>query len=44
LAKYLGRYGILVTAVAPGFVEADMSYEYLAGSRGDEIRDQSPLG
>jgi NAD(P)-dependent dehydrogenase (short-subunit alcohol dehydrogenase family) len=44
LAKYLGRYDILVTAVAPGFVEADMSYEYLAGSRGDAIRDQSPLG
>jgi NAD(P)-dependent dehydrogenase (short-subunit alcohol dehydrogenase family) len=31
LAKYLGRYNILVTAVAPGFVETDMSYEYLAG-------------
>ncbi len=44
LAKYLGQYDILVTAVAPGFVETDMSYESLAGSQGDEIRNQSPLG
>ena len=33
-----------MTAVAPGFVETDMSYESLAGSQGDEIRNQSPLG
>ncbi len=44
LAKYLGQYGILVTAVAPGFVETDMSAEYLAGPQGDEVRNQSPLG
>lgn len=44
LAKYLGQYDILVTAVAPGFVETDMSYESLAGSQGNEIRNQSPLG
>jgi NAD(P)-dependent dehydrogenase (short-subunit alcohol dehydrogenase family) len=44
LAKYLGHYDILVTAVAPGFVETDMSHESLAGAQGDEIRNQSPLG
>jgi NAD(P)-dependent dehydrogenase (short-subunit alcohol dehydrogenase family) len=44
LAKYLGQYDILVTAVAPGFVETDMSHEILAGSQGNEIRNQSPLG
>jgi NAD(P)-dependent dehydrogenase (short-subunit alcohol dehydrogenase family) len=43
LAKYLGQYNIFVTAVAPGFVETDMSRKSLAGSRGDEIRNQSPL-
>ncbi len=44
LAKYLGQYGILVTAVAPGFVETDMTSEILAGAGGDEILNQSPLG
>ena len=44
LAKYLGQYNIFVTAVAPGFVETDMAYESLAGTQGDEIRNQSPLG
>jgi NAD(P)-dependent dehydrogenase (short-subunit alcohol dehydrogenase family) len=44
LAKYLGQYNVLVTAVAPGFVETDKTYEILAGSQGDEIRNQSPLG
>jgi len=44
LAKYLGQYNILVTAVAPGFVQTDMTSESLAGSRGDGIRNQSPLG
>jgi len=44
LAKYLGTYHIFVTAVAPGFVATDMSRESLSGSRGDEIRNQSPLG
>ncbi len=41
---YLGQYDILVTAVASGFVETDMTHESLAGSQGDEIRNQSPLG
>jgi NAD(P)-dependent dehydrogenase (short-subunit alcohol dehydrogenase family) len=44
LARYLGQYGILVTAVAPGFVQTDMSSESLTGSHGDQIRDQSPFG
>ncbi len=44
LAKYLGQYGALVTAVAPGFVETDMTRKILAGSQGNEIRSQSPLG
>jgi 3-oxoacyl-[acyl-carrier protein] reductase len=44
LAKYLGQYGILVTAVAPGFVETDMTHKILAGPQGNEIRNQSPLG
>ncbi|MCP4542902.1 MAG: SDR family oxidoreductase, partial [Chloroflexi bacterium] len=35
---------ILVTAVAPGFVQTDMTSESLTGSRGDGIRNQSPLG
>ena len=43
LAKILGPYNILVTAVAPGFVETDMAADYLAGPKGDEIRRQSPL-
>lgn len=44
LAKYLGQYGIYVTAVAPGFVETEMSHKTLSGPQGDEIRNQSPLG
>ncbi len=43
LAKYLGEYNIFVTAVAPGFVATDMSKESLTGSRGNAIRNQSPL-
>jgi len=44
LAKHLGPHNIYVTAVAPGFVQTEMAREALAGSRGDEIRNQSPLG
>ena len=43
LAIALGPYGIAVTAVAPGFVETDMTSEQLEGPRGDEIRAQSPF-
>lgn len=34
----------LVTAVAPGFVETEMSHKTLSGSLSDEICNQSPLG
>jgi 3-oxoacyl-[acyl-carrier protein] reductase len=44
LAVALGPYGIAVTAVAPGFVESDMSNEHLKSPRGEEIRAQSPFG
>jgi NAD(P)-dependent dehydrogenase (short-subunit alcohol dehydrogenase family) len=44
LARYLGQYNVLVTAVAPGFVQTDANFEFLAGPQGDEIRHQSPLG
>jgi NAD(P)-dependent dehydrogenase (short-subunit alcohol dehydrogenase family) len=44
MAKALAPHGIYVTAVAPGFVETDMAAPYLHGPRGDEIRDQSPMG
>lgn len=44
LAKYLGQYNITVTAVAPGFVDTDMSREDLAGADREAILRQSPLG
>lgn len=43
LAVALGPYGIAVSAVAPGFVETDMTNEHLKAPRGDEIRAQSPF-
>ncbi|GMQ89704.1 MAG: hypothetical protein BMS9Abin10_0034 [Gammaproteobacteria bacterium] len=44
MAKALAAHGVFVYAVAPGFVETDMGQSLLAGPRGDEIRNQSPLG
>lgn len=44
LAKELGQYGIFVGAVAPGFVETDMTTEILEGEMGEAIKNQSPLG
>lgn len=44
LAKHLAPYNIFVGTVAPGFVETDMAAEILAQPRGEEIRNQSPLG
>ncbi len=44
LAVELGEYGISVTAVAPGFVETDMTMKILTGESGKAIRNQSPMG
>jgi 3-oxoacyl-[acyl-carrier protein] reductase len=44
MAKALAPHRIYVTAVAPGFVETDMAAPYLHGPRGDEVRNQSPMG
>ena len=43
LAKSLAPHGIFVHTVAPGFVETDMASRDLTGTRGEEIRAQSPL-
>lgn len=43
LALALGPLGIAVTAVAPGYVETDMSNAHLKSPRGDTIRAQSPF-
>lgn len=44
LAVSLAPLGVAVTAVAPGFVDTDMTSDILAGDRGDAIRAQSPFG
>lgn len=44
LAVALGPKGILVYAVAPGFVATDMAKELLDSDAGDAIKAQSPLG
>jgi NAD(P)-dependent dehydrogenase (short-subunit alcohol dehydrogenase family) len=44
LAVSLAAYGIAVAAVAPGFVQTDMTESLLAGPAGDDIRAQSPFG
>jgi NAD(P)-dependent dehydrogenase (short-subunit alcohol dehydrogenase family) len=44
LAVALAPHGILVYAVAPGFVETDMAQELLDSDKGAAIRAQSPLG
>jgi NAD(P)-dependent dehydrogenase (short-subunit alcohol dehydrogenase family) len=44
LARDLGRRGIAVTTVAPGFTETDMAAETLAGPDGDRRRGESPMG
>ncbi|HET8787290.1 MAG TPA: SDR family oxidoreductase [Actinomycetes bacterium] len=43
MARALGPHGIIVTTVAPGYVETDMAAPYLDGPGGDAIRAQSPL-
>ncbi|MBC3191085.1 SDR family oxidoreductase [Pseudonocardia sp. C8] len=44
LALALGKHGISVTTVAPGFVETERVAGRLDGPEGKGIRDQSPLG
>jgi 3-oxoacyl-[acyl-carrier protein] reductase len=43
MALALGRHGVYVTTVAPGFVETEMAAPFLEGPDGDAIRAQSPL-
>jgi len=44
LALKLAKHNIFVGVVAPGFVETDMAAKILSSHKGDEIRNQSPLG
>jgi 3-oxoacyl-[acyl-carrier protein] reductase len=44
LAVALAPHNIVVTAVAPGFVETDMVASHLQGESGAAIRAQSPFG
>jgi len=44
LAVALAPYNIVVSAVAPGFVQTDMAAAHLHGPGGDAIRAQSPFG
>lgn len=44
LAKRLAPHGIVVGAVAPGFVETDLAAPFLDGPMGDAIRGESPYG
>jgi len=43
LAQALAPHGVFVAAVAPGWVETDMTTDHLAGEEGDAIRAQSPM-
>jgi len=43
-AKALAPKGVLVYALAPGWVETEMAAPLLTGPRGDDIRSQHPLG
>ncbi|KUG52462.1 3-oxoacyl-ACP reductase [Serinicoccus chungangensis] len=44
MAIRLGRHGIAVTSVAPGFIETEMAGYALAGDRGAATKAQSPFG
>lgn len=43
LAQSLAPYGISVYAIAPGFVETDMTHHYLESEEGAAIKAQSPM-
>ncbi len=43
LAVALAPKGIMVVAIAPGWVLTDMTRDYLEGPGGDQIRNQSPM-
>ncbi len=43
LAKALAPFNVQSYAVAPGFVETDMTENILSGPKGDQIRAQSPM-
>lgn len=43
LAKYLGKRGIAVTTVAPGFVDTDMAADSMVGAAGAARRAESPF-
>lgn len=43
MAQALAPYNVFMYAVAPGFVETDMTDSLLSGPEGDAIRGQSPL-
>ena len=44
LARKLGAHGVLLYAVAPGWVETEMAAAHLLGPAGDAKRAESPLG
>lgn len=44
MAQRLGRHGIAVTSVAPGFIATEMAGYALDGPGGDAVRAQSPFG
>ncbi len=44
LAKALAPHGIMVYAIAPGWVNTIMASDRLSGPLADEVRNESPLG
>ncbi len=44
LARALGRAGVYVFTLAPGWVDTDMAAGFLGGARGESIRAETALG